>query len=323
MSAALENTLRLLQLAVPALLGALAGRIGLFDRPEQAISALNTYALYFAFPALIARGLIEAQVALPHAPAFYLAWPLTLALALFGARLLSSHSEEAHDQLGTVGLVICFGNVAYLGLPYAQAVFGPNLAGAAALAVSIHVVLAVTVGPAVLARWSPRADPPAMRELAARLVRMPLLWAPAVGLAARWLPDVARREILDWSAPLAGSAAPVALFLLGLYTYRMRAHLRRVDGAALAHVAARAGLAPTLMLGVSAALVSWAGLDPAHGRLYVLLAAMPAAITTFSMAHDAGQGEPRVAATIVWTSALAPLTLPLWMALARAALGPE
>ena len=140
LQAALDTAPRLFQLAIPAFLGAIAGRAGLFRDPEEAITTLNTYALNIGFPALIALGLVDARLALPSSPLFYLAWPICLAVMLLTLRIIPAWRES----LGTLSLVVVFGNVAYLGLPYVRATFGEQIGGAAALAVAIHVTGAVT-----------------------------------------------------------------------------------------------------------------------------------------------------------------------------------
>lgn len=317
MEAALDNILRLAKLALPALLGAIARRAAIFPDPDRAVTALNTYAITVAFPALIARGLLAAELALPDELAFYLVWPLSLLTTLAVARAMSATLSALAEDAGTLALVISFGNVAYLGLPYTEAVLGAPGAGAAALAVSIHVAFAVTVGPALLERWSGgRAE--GITATARRLLRMPLFWAPFLGLAGRWLPAAARAEVVDWISPLASSAAPVALFLLGLYLYGMRRHLRRVDLALGGHLAARQLIAPLAALGLGMLGVRAGLLSPIEAQVHIILAGMPVAITTFSMAHQAGQGSERVAAAIVWSSALAMLLLPAWTAIAQA-----
>ena len=94
LQAALDTAPRLLQLAVPAFLGALAGRAGLFRDPEEAITTLNTYALNIGFPALIVLGLVDARLALPSSPLFYLAWPICLALMLLALRAIPTWRES-------------------------------------------------------------------------------------------------------------------------------------------------------------------------------------------------------------------------------------
>ncbi len=314
-SALLIGILRLAQLLPPTLLGLLTGRMGLFPSPAAAIQALNLFALRVAFPVLLADSMLRAPLALPREAGFYLMWPLTLLTLLWGLWLMR---RALKDELGALALTLSFGNIAYLGLPYGEALYGEGARGALSLGVTLHVVLAVTLAPALLARWSP-TDAPAARLGAtlAQLVRQPLCWAPLVGLVARAAPDGARQLMLDTMEPLAVSAAPTALFLLGLYLYEQRALLlRRPSWSIARHLFGRMIAAPALALLLALILIHLNLLTPEQGAIHVTLAAMPVAITTFSMAHDANIDAAPVAGAIAWSCALALILLPLWSALA-------
>lgn len=315
MEEALESGARLLVLAFPALLGALAGRAGLFGAPEEAQRALNGYALAVGFPALIAASLARAPLALPGSAWFWLLWPAALALLLLLIRVLGPRGER-----GTLALSACFGNVAYLGLPYVVAREGAALEGPAALAASIHVLGAVTLGPWLLGLWGAGAAQGWKARLG-ELARMPLLWAPLVGLGLRALGPGPREGALSLLGPVGASAAPVALFVLGLHLHRERRRLWSVDAGLWRHVAVAQVLAPGLVLLLGWAAWRWGGLPAAWARAHVALASMPVAITTFAIAQRVGVGEDRVAAVIVWSALLSLVWLPLWGACAGWVLG--
>lgn len=310
MSLGLDNALRLLELAVPALVGAACGALRLFSDPQAAVSVLNRYALYIGFPALVARGLLLPSTSIPDEPAFWLLWPVALIATLALARGVSRPA---------VGLGTVFGNVAYLGLPYVTAVMGESMAGPAALAVAVHVTGAVTVGPALLARGSDQAH--SWRSITVRVARMPLFWAPLVGLALRNASPGVRTLAGQGLAPFASSAAVVALFLLGLHVYVERARISKTGRAVLGLVAVRMMLTPVVVLGLGLVCRAAGLLSDDLVRLHVTLAAMPLAITTFSMAHDADVESDRVAGAVVVSSVLAIFMLPLWAALVSMALG--
>ena len=315
MDAAFDNALRLVHLGFPAALGWLAARMGLVADARKAVGALNGYAIYFAFPALVVRGLLDATVALPTDAAFYLLWPITLGLVLIGLVGLTQHAVA--PKRATLCLTAVFGNVAYLGLPYVEAVLGHDVAGPAALAVSVHVVGGVILGPVVLARWGRPDGARAVGPTWIRALRQPLFWAPLVGLLLRLSP--LRNGASNLLSPLAGSAAPVALFLLGLYLYVERRQIVRPSQAMRAiwvHLAMRQLAIPLLALGLGLGAVILGLLPPTHARLHVVLAAMPVAITTFSMAVEAQAGTHQVAAAIVWSTLSALILLPLWTATA-------
>lgn len=306
-------------LLLPLALGLLAGRVRIFDEPERAIDALNRFALHLAFPALVVAGLSDPRTPLAQRPAFLAIVPLSLLASLAVVRALGSLGERAREERGTLALVVAFGNTAYLGLPYVEAVLGPGAIGAAAVAVALHVACAMTLGPLLLAKWS---GGPAGQGRAAvlRVARQPLLWSPLAGLALRLVPAELAEPLRATLDPLGRTAAPVSMVLLGLYLYTNRGALRldpAARGSLAAHVAARIVLVPlvTLAMIVPASRLGW--LAPDEARVLLLLAAMPAAITTFAIALEQGIGSDRVAAAIVGSTLASALTLPplTWLVL--------
>jgi len=309
MDAAWDNLIRLGRLVFPALLGFIAARATLFPSTQRAVTVLNTYALYIGFPALITFGLANASLALPDQVMFYALWPLALLLILLGVAVFG------RDQRGTLALMAGFGNIAYLGLPLAIATMGPSIEGAGSLAVSLHVALAVTLGAGLLEHWGGANT--SLGKILSGLLKLPLFWAPFVGLLARMMPDGARVEFALTIQPLAKSAAPVALFLLGLHLYQERARFTRITAAQGWHVALCLLIKPTVVLGLCLMTVAMGWLDRELAMLHVLLAGMPAAIATFAMAHRAGIGAECAAGTVVWSTLLAALSVPLWTTLAQ------
>lgn len=293
-------------LLLPVLAGVGAGAVRIFDDPKSAIGHLNRYALYFAFPALVFRGIANAQFALPTAPTFWLTVPVALAVALGLLRALARVLGVPRDS-GSMALVVSFGNVAYLGLPIAERALGEAAVGVASLAVAIHVLFAMAVGPTLLLRWSGRA---AEKGAMGRLLRQPLLWAPVVGLAVRAAPDLVGSTLSELLGPIGASAAPVALFLLGLYLHGNARELAGVDRSALTHAAGKVLMLPTVTLCAVLAARAAGLLPELEAKVLVLLSAMPTAITTFAISHDFGVGERRVTQAIVLSTLIAALTVP-------------
>ncbi len=299
--------LAVLGLVVPLALGALAGGRSLFRDPEGAIDALNVYALRFGFPALIVRGLVVTDAGLPREPGFWLLVPLVFIGCVAVVRLL------AQPVAGTLALILAFGNVAYLGLPLVEATLGDDALALASVAVPLHLVLGLSVGPALLVRWAGGEGAMRWRPI----LTQPLLWAPFVGLALRALPPAGRALVVALVAPVAKSAGAVALFLLGLYLWRNRHRARQVDGWDVVHVGFKQALMPALTVGVAWGFAQVGWLSAASAQVLVLLALMPAAITTFSLAHDLEVGATRVGRAIVTTSLASLLLVPAGVWLVR------
>lgn len=305
----MDLALRIASLVLPLLLGAVAGRARLFADPDRAIQHLNLFALHFAFPALVFVGIADARFSLPDQVGFYATVPLALGAALVVVRALG------REHAGTLALVVSFGNVAYLGLPLVARLLGDHAVGLASLAVAIHVALSMSVGPALLTRWSRGT---AVEAGWRALLRQPLLLAPFVGLGARALPPEASSVLVELLRPLGAAAAPVAIFLLGLYLHRHRRALV-LDGVALGHVAAKTLLLPLLTFAWALLFHAVGVLAVLEAQVLVLLAGMPAAITTFAIAQRFGVGEARVSQAIVASTLASALTLAALMLALRAA----
>lgn len=306
--------LRLGGLALPVALGVLCARWGMFESPARAVRSLNVYALYVSFPALVAWGLLKPSSAPPAQWAFYALWPVALALWLVAVRLCARR-----DERGALAIGLSFGNVAYLGLPLLTALMGEALSGLTSWLVTVHVALAVTVGPLLGARWSSslEGDVPAALTTPAvprwrAALRSPLVWTPLLALLARQLPQGAQHGLTELIAPLAQSAAPVALFMLGIYLHEERAAFGRWSAPLSRLVALRLLGAPLLVWALGTGTLRMGWLTHEQLVVHVMLAAMPAAITTFSIAYDTRANPERTAAAIAWSTLLSIPSLAAW-----------
>lgn len=302
--------LRVLPLLFILALGVGAGALRWFPSPPAAIAALNRFALMLAFPALIVAGLASDSLALPGGPGFYLVHALAAVGQVAAALALTRGQGALGRSRGAIALAALFGNIAYLGIPFATAVLGPRATGLASLAAALHIVIAMTLGPLLLLRHSGGAPRP-FGPILATVARQPLVWAPLVGLALRAAPAAPRALVLDLVAPLGASAGPVALFMLGLYLHSNLGRLRRVGPEVAAACVLKLLVYPALALASAAALAAFAPLLPMERQVIVLVAAMPVAITTFSLAEEFGTGREVVASSIVASTLLALATLPV------------
>ena len=308
-----EMATRAAVLVAPVALGALAGRVRLFGDVRGAMAALNRYALYFAFPALVFAGIVDADLGGRLDAAFLAVVPVSLALTLVLVRALGGRLSGTRRDAGSIALVTSFGNVAYLGLPFVAQFLGAELVGLASVAVALYVTCSMLVGPYLLLRWSGAS---AGGGTLRRALTQPLLWAPVIGFAMQLVPDEVAGGAKAITGPIGASAAPVALFVLGLYLHAEIGQLRRVGRAAFVHVAFKTVALPAVTFGVCWLLRRYASLDADAARVFFVLSAMPAAITTFAIAKEFERGVERVTQTIVLSSVLATVWLPLALVVA-------
>jgi len=320
----------LLALALPLGLGLACARGRWLESPalsgDQLVGALNRFALLVAFPALVVASWLDPVRPTRLEPGLGLAAILGLgggvaAALVVGARRDAPSRDARLPSRGALALVALFGNSAYLGLPLVTALIGPGIVGRASFVVAIHVAASVTLGSVLLARDGSRAL--TGRELARVLAASPLAWSPIVGallsLALSRL-ALASHPLTEASfAALHGlgkTASPLGLFVLGLYLGAARSTSATPEQAAYgdgAFAAIRLLVVPACTLAASLPLRAAGLLDEEGVRLVVLLSSMPAAISTFAMAHEHGAEPAKVARAIVTTTLASAITIPGWL----------
>lgn len=320
MDVVLELALRLLPPCIAVLLGAIAGGTAVFRRRPGAIDALNGYVLYVAFPLLIVTGTADPSHAIPGHPGFYLAHIALFAALALAFAALGAAVPRLRAELGAVALGALFGNIAYVGLPFIVQALGPSSIGYASVGVALHVALAMTVGPALLLRWQ-GGTRRALGVVMRRLARQPLVWAPLVGCLLRLAPDPVLRHVLPPFSPVAASAPPVALFMLGLYLRANASSVRGLDAPTLALTVGKLVVSPAIALALALPLLHAGHLTSLEARVFVLLAAVPTAIAAFSLSQELALGERTIARGIVLTTLLCLVSLPLLGALVLALTG--
>lgn len=302
---------RILPLFAVIGLGALCAGLRVFPSTERAIEVLNRFALYVGFPLLIVSGLASDALVLPAGPGFY-ALHLVGAAGILGAAVLATlPSRQLREERGAVALGALLGNIAYLGIPFCRSALGEGAAGLASLSASIHIAIAMALGPFLLLRWSRATGRASLGETLRRVASQPLVWSPLAGLALRATPDTLRRAVLTVADPMGRAAGVVALFLLGLYLFTQRGRLLAAGTGALATTALKLGVFPALVLGAIAATASLWPLGGLERSVLVLQAGMPVAITTFALAEEYRTGRELLSCAIVLSTLLSLVTLPL------------
>jgi predicted permease len=261
-------------------LGFLAGRI--WRRDEDELGWLNIFVIYFALPALffqlisktpieeLANGRFVFATTLATYTAFAIAF--TFALARSGGSI-----AEATVQAMVGG----YGNVGYMGPPLALVALGPAAAAPAALVFCFDVALVFTLAPFMMA-VSGTPDTPLRRILAdipRKVFLHPFILATLAGVAGAALEIRPPEPIERLLQALAGSAAPCALFALGV-TVASRP-LKRIPGELPVLIAIKLALHPAIVFGVLAFL---GGFDRVWVETAVLMAALPPAATIYVIA---------------------------------------
>lgn len=296
-------------LLLPLGLGWGAGMVRLFGEPESAVASFNRFVLYIGFPLLIVVGMVDRDFVIPHQPAFWLAIPGSALLCTGTLLLVARAVPSLRSSGGSMALTAVWGNVAYIGLPVAVAVLGAEITGLAALTVALHVLVSMLLGPTLLLAWGGGSGRDALSRAARSVLVQPLAWAPVVGLMLRVVPEAWLSPAVTLAKPLASTAGPLALFLIGLFLHTHR-HTLRPDLEAVAHISGKLVVLPLATAAIVLPCLVLGALELDQARLLLLMSAMPTAISTFALALQFGQAQDRVAVTVVGSTLLSALWLP-------------
>lgn len=296
--------------AIAIIIGAgyLARRLGILRAGDERV--LNGLVYYFAFPAFLLLKLAETDFgaetlrflgagAAPIAAVLLLLWLVRLALGL------------RRDTFFLLAVGSVFGSLAFFGIPFIEVAIGAEEAVRLAVAL-IAAVAPFTVGLVLvlLELYGMEGIPlgRAVLDVVRRFSRNPLILSLAAGVALSLggleLPPFLRRA----AGLLGDTAAPVALFSLGVFLSG-RSHRKPVK--ALGIVALRLVLLPAVTLGFSRLL----GLSPLSREVAVLMNGTPIAVNLIVLSARYRFFEEEVATMILLSSVGALVTMNLWAAL--------
>lgn len=288
-------------------LGYGAGRRGFFT--PEATGYLTKFVFYFALSALLfgfAANMSLGDIFEPRAAAAYLwgcllVWAIALAVAFLRRRPLAEAAMEAQCAI--------IGNTGFLGVPMLVLLLGPQAAGTVILVLVIDLIVFSTLL-TLTVTWSRegRISPQLPKTLALGLARNPMVVATGLGLAwsatgmTLWAPVNAFLTLLG------AAATPGALFAIGASLATSRAERLHVAGwlsfAKLVLHPAAVGFAAIWLFHV-----------PAHAAgVLVAAAALPVAGNVFILAQHYQIAVARVSASILISTAVSVVTVPLVIA---------
>lgn len=274
---------------------------------DQMRQSLTSLVYGFLLPALVLLVLWRAPLGLK---AFYIAF--VAAICVLGgvsiAWLWYRWRRTSSRALGTVLLAAGWGNFTYLGLPVLEGTLG-SWARSVAIQFDLFAAtpLLLSLGIMLANRFGEKAAP---RNMVRELIMVPPLWAAVAGVTLNLLEvpmGAWPEQLLEM---LATGVVPLMLFSTGL-ALRWVADWRARLALVLPVMAIRLLIAPLLVLAVAGAL----GLQGAMRTAVVLEAAMPSMVLGLVICDRFGLDTALYAETVVLTTALAALTLPLWFSL--------
>ena len=296
-------------------LGYLSGWTGLLR--TQVGDALTEFAVAVAVPVLLFRTMasIDFQGAAPWA--LWLTYFSAVIVAWAAGQLAIVRIFGRDAPAGVVGgLATAFSNLVLLGIPFMLGALGQAGFEILSLLVSVHlpVMMAASI---ILFEWASRGKGEAVRPLRvlrdflSNLFSNPLIIGILAGLAWRMtglpMPALADRFI----DAIAGVAAPVALFAMGL-SLRKFGISGNVRPALLL-----AALKLFLMPVVALVMAKLFGLPPLTAKVAVVAASLPSGVNPYLIATRFGTGQALASNTMTIATACAALTMAFWLAVAQ------
>jgi malonate transporter len=300
--------------------GWIAARRGMMSEP--AVEGINTFVFWFALPAMLYRAVAAHPVSTLLDARFLAAY--LIAAALLFAAMHAIARARGHDPSERVALAFSstHGNVGYLGLPLLAQLGDASLLPAMVMVIiaDITVVIVASIVLFELARsrqGGSGTDAPMgtrLRGALGGLLRTPLIFGIATGLAASATGATLPGPVDTFVALLAQAAGPCALFAIGASLGGRRVVLDRDVGLMLA---AKLVAHPAL---IGAAM--WAlGAPPLLAAVGVLAAALPTASNTFILSQRYGVDTRAIGAAIVvgTFASAATVSFTIWLLGLRAA----
>jgi predicted permease len=190
--------------------GVTLARLRLFD--ARMSTGLSSYVYWIGFPALLVHSLSRVGApdrALTLGLTAYGACALLVValMAALGAALRWTREERAGSSLSA-----SLGNSAFLGLPIAAAVLGPEAARLSAGAVAVDFVVVAALGVGLLGWAGGRSTWRSLMQALRNPIVLAAMTGSAMALLGLSLPGVLDRSV----AAAAASGSPVALVALGV-----------------------------------------------------------------------------------------------------------
>ena len=276
-------------------LGFLCGK--LFGTAEEGLGWFNVYIVYVAVPALyfvlISRTPFEE---LANVGFVAITTSATLTAFLISLAIGLAASKGDLREAAIQGAAGSYSNVGYMGPGLTLAALGPAAAAPTALVFVFDCMLLFILVPLLMSIADPRRESPAATAalILRRIALHPFNIATLIGgLAAyfHWVPPAPVTKIVEL---LSGSAAPCALFVMGV-TVALRP-LNRIPPELPALLGVKLLLHPAMVV-----TAFWAigGFDPVWVATAVLMAGLPPALNVFVMASQYRVYMERASSTIL------------------------
>jgi predicted permease len=295
-------------------LGYIAGVTGYLK--VQTGDALSEFAVGIALPLLLFRTLIGADF---YGSAPWALWGVYFAaviVAWTAGHLVITRVFGRDSKAGVVGGVSsAFSNLVLLGIPFMLGVLGQRGFEQLSLLISVHLPAMLMASIILFEFFSRRRGDPIhpariVRTFLSKVFSNPLIIGILAGLLWRLtglqLPSLAMRFV----DALAGIAAPLALFAMGL-------GLKKFGISGNLRPALTLSMLKLFLMPAAALAFAWLfALPPLTAKVAVAAAALPSGVNSYLIATQFGTGQALASNQMTIATALAAFTTAFWLTIA-------
>jgi malate permease and related proteins len=285
-----------LPVAIIVLVGVVAGRQLPID-----VASLTKITLYVFAPALAADAMYRAQLGAGDATRIFIAFSLTtLALYVLSRVAARVTGQDVSERKSLIATTI-FPNSGNFGLSLTVLALGQEGLERGFVTFAASALFVFGLGPGLVSGQG-------VRNGIVTTLRLPMIWALAVGVALRAGDVSLPTGIEDGLHLLAGAAIPTLLITLGLQISRQKfavfpsdvtaTGMRLIGGPLAAYLAGRA-----------------IGLDQLALQVLVLQCATPTAVNALLITAEFGGDARKAARVVVLSSLVCFVTIPIVMTL--------
>jgi malonate transporter and related proteins len=284
-------------------LGFVAGKRGTLSYSDSLL--ISRLVLNWIFPALLLAGMAST----PRSQLLDFRFVVATFVGLMGmyvvAFAISWYQYRQLKEAALKGLVCGYPDAAFMGIPILQTMFGPgSLYSVLVLNVIASLIMMPLTTTLLTIASGEGSGAKAFISSILEAVRRPLMWAPAIGILCSAL-AIKLPPVLADSLNLLGKATPgVSLLCLGLI---MASVQLKLSHEVWENMAFKLFVQPALMIG-AAVLLSISGI---YAQQMILLCALPSATISGMFANEAGAYRDEAATSILVSTILSVLTVPL------------
>ena len=281
------------------LLGWLAARWR--DTPESGLAWMQFYIIYVALPALFFQILRKTPVEQLTNWRFIMGTTGTTALVFLLAFVFGRYLQR--NRIATAAIqatAASYSNIGYMGPPLTLAALGEAAVVPTALILCFDNALLFTLVPVLVALDGSGKRQNLLQVLFQRVLLHPFILATIAGITAAVLDLQIPNAIDQILSNLKNSAAPAALFTMGVVIAHQQASIKSLDIGVLLLI--KMILHPLLVYG----LLQLIGIDdPIWIQTAVLMSALPPALNVFVLAQHYGVYTNRASSIVLLGTVIA------------------